>query len=395
MKFTKKDIVRLLWQFNQLELEIIDDTLITKVSVSHPEPTNTLLAFRFEGKPYFALFEEDATVDPAAFDGFVRRGAFANIGELKLIGVDRFRGKKIYLARELVSKWRLDVFLAANAAELGAAGELNRSAAQRLTKAGRVKVNGAVATSNSLMVGKTDDISVDWPVANTETRDFPVIYEDQDVVVIDKPAGVLTHAKGEATTEPTVADFVRRKWDSKTPASQEVDSNRLGIVHRLDRGTSGVLIAGKNPAAVKKLQKQFAERKAKKTYHAVVSGVLKQDKAVIRLPIARNAKRPTTFIVSPEGKEAETLYEAIKTSPDGRYSLLKLTPKTGRTHQLRVHLAHIGHPIVGDGAYGGIAMQVHGDRLLLHAAELEIILLSGERKAFKSKPPKEFAEYVD
>ena len=131
------------------------------------------------------------------------------------------------------------------------------------------------------------------------------------------------------------------------------------------------------------MKKQFQARTAHKTYYAVVEGRPKLDEARIDLPLARNLNRPTTFLVDPKGKEAETFYKVLKTNGD--FSLLELKPTTGRTHQLRVHMKYLGHPILGDSVYGK-----KGDRLYLHAESLEITLPGGKRKVFKAPVPEEF-----
>ncbi|MDR0591424.1 MAG: RluA family pseudouridine synthase [Candidatus Nomurabacteria bacterium] len=257
---------------------------------------------------------------------------------------------------------------------------VNRSRAQKLVKSGKVHVNGVAADRASLLVSPDDTLDVELPkVHEAEPRELPVIYEDDDVVVVNKPAGVLSHTKGDSCDESTVADYLR-------PLNQDQpETNRTGIVHRLDRDTSGVMIGAKNEKARAKLQAQFSQRKAKKTYYAVVEGHLKNDQAIIDLPIRRNAKRPTAFLVEAGGREAVTKYQVKEFN--NKYTLVELKPQTGRTHQLRVHLAHLGRPIVGDRVYGHEA-----DRLYLHAAELEITLPNGERKVFKSPLPKEFKE---
>ena len=274
---------------------------------------------------------------------------------------------------------RLDVFLAQSMPEL------SRSYLQKLCKDGEVTVNGVMIDkpSHTLEVGAM--VSLTLPVHAPQTGDLPVVYQDSDVIVIDKPAGVLTHAKGAMSSEFTVADFVR-------PVTTDgVGTNRPGIVHRLDRGTSGVIIAARTPEAKRWLQKQFATRKVKKTYLALVQGKLKEPTARIVLPIERNPKKPQTFRAGSNGKPAETTYEVMAEYPG--YSLLKLQPQTGRTHQLRVHLSHIGHPIVGDELYGKAAPKL--DRMFLHAAELELTLPSHERKVFKAPLPHGLQHYLD
>lgn len=168
-----------------------------------------------------------------------------------------------------------------------------------------------------------------------------------------------------------------------------LQNNRAGIVHRLDRATSGVMICAKTPAALKYLQRQFAQRKTKKTYTAVIAGDIKPAEAIIDMPVERNPRAPATFRVGAQGKSAVTHYKTA--ASNGRYSLLELRPETGRTHQLRVHLAHQGHPILGDTLYGGEP----AERMYLHAKQLEITIPKDhERKVFVAPVPAVFQEKV-
>ena len=161
-------------------------------------------------------------------------------------------------------------------------------------------------------------------------------------------------------------------------------SERSGIVHRLDRATSGVMICAKNEATLSFLQKQFSDRKVEKTYVAVVKGKPKHDEAIIDAPIGRDLKTPQKFKVDVDGKVAQTSYKVIKQSD--KYTTLELHPKTGRTHQLRVHLLYINLPIVGDSLYGDTPYS----RLMLHARSLKITLPSGKTAFFEAPLPEEF-----
>ncbi len=212
--------------------------------------------------------------------------------------------------------------------------------------------------------------------------DLPVIYEDDDCVVINKPPGVLSHSKGAFNPEATVATWLAGRVKG-------LEGERAGIVHRLDRATSGVMICAKTPEALAWLQKQFSQRKTVKEYVAVVGGALDKPEAVIDMPIERNPKRPQTFRTGAAGKHAVTAYKVLSTR--GGHSLLELKPETGRTHQLRVHLAKIGHPILGDELYGGPPAK----RMLLHAKNLTVTLPSRERKTFGAPVPPEFNEELD
>jgi 23S rRNA pseudouridine1911/1915/1917 synthase len=247
-------------------------------------------------------------------------------------------------------------------------------------------VNGQ-ETKAGYKVREGDQVTVDYDMAELDVVpdiDLPVLYEDNDVVVINKPAGILTHTQGAFNPEATVATFLRSK------IAGEFSGERAGIVHRLDRATSGVMIGAKNLAALSFLQKQFALRKTKKTYIAIVQGHLKEPEAIIDMPIERNPKAPATFRVGTNGKASTTHYKVIRETD--KYSLVELKPETGRTHQLRVHLAQIGHPIIGDPLYGTGAF---GDRLYLHALSLEITIPDGHvRKTFTAPLPPEFEEFM-
>lgn len=264
--------------------------------------------------------------------------------------------------------------------------EYSRSQWQRYIEAGYVWVNGEPELSAKKMLGEDDEVTIHLPEKkNFDDHTLPILYEDANVLVVNKPAGILTHAKGEVSEEFSVAEFVRPK------TTDGVDGNRPGIVHRLDRDTSGVIITAKNPETKRFLQKQFQDRKAKKTYLAIVRGVPKLTEARIDLPIERNPKNPATFRVGASGKSAETFYQLI--GSNAPFSAIRLKPTTGRTHQLRVHLAHIGTPIAGDVWYGGGKSPI--GRLCLHAESLEITIPGGIRKTFQADPPEDFKQCLE
>jgi 23S rRNA pseudouridine1911/1915/1917 synthase len=219
-----------------------------------------------------------------------------------------------------------------------------------------------------------------------EKINLPVIYEDENVMVVNKPAGVLTHSKGSINTEGTVATFIAPNVNA-----YELVGNRAGIVHRLDRVTSGVIITAMNAETLTYLQKQFSTRKTKKKYFAIIEGWPEIEAAIIDAPIERNPKKPQTFRIGSLGKPSQTKYEVIeKFEKNGnQYSFIELNPVTGRTHQLRVHLKHIKHPIVGDSVYGH-----PGTDMFLHAASLEITLPGGVRKIFEAPLPKIFNDFM-
>lgn len=209
------------------------------------------------------------------------------------------------------------------------------------------------------------------------------LHEDDDVLVIDKPAGINVHAGAGHADEDTVVDFIQDKVEDD-------GSGRPGIVHRLDRDTSGVLVTAKHAEAKKLLQEQFKSRQVQKQYVALVVGRPRHSRAVLNWPIGRHPKNPLKRAVRGNGREAITGYTTLEEF-DG-YTLLELKPKTGRMHQIRVHLAHLGHPVVGDALYG---KHVPGlDRHFLHAQSLTVRLPSGASRQFTAELPRELKEFL-
>lgn len=274
---------------------------------------------------------------------------------------------------------------------------VSRSFAAKLILDGSVTVDGKVVEKTGYKIKTGDVIVIDYDVSQLgklPSIELPIVYEDADCVVISKPIGLLTHSKGEFNPEASVASWLaQRLADDLSEVVETEDgrplNNRAGIVHRLDRATSGVMICAKNAKALSWLQKQFSQRKTKKTYVALVTGHLTQAEAVIDMPIERNPKSPATFRVGANGKSAVTHYRVLEESE--HYSLVELKPVTGRTHQLRVHLQKIGHPIVGDLFYGG----QEAERLYLHAVSLELTLPDRSRQTFEVSLPTEFKEKID
>mgnify|MGYP002744132786 FL=1 len=287
-----------------------------------------------------------------------------------------FQGKYIIMFKISPTKVRLDIYLSTKFDTT-----ISRSLWQKYIKAGYVSVNNKVVTTPKFEVDETDEIALNLPEKEQADVDLPILYEDDDVLVVNKPSGLLTHAKGGLSDEPTVAEIIRLKTSFAT------DTNRPGIVHRLDRDTSGLLIIAKNPESAAHLQRQFAERTAKKTYIAITDGKPKLNAAKIDLPIGRNPSAPSAFRIDPNGKPAQTTYHVL--AKNDTQSLVELKPTTGRTHQLRVHLAHLNAPILGDRVYG----KSSDCRMMLHAQKLEITLPSGERKVFEAAVPDEFKKF--
>ena len=287
-----------------------------------------------------------------------------------------FQGKFVMMFRIVPTKQRLDVHLSTDFDR-----SISRSLWQKYIKAGHISVNQRVVTTPKFEVDETDEIAVKLPEQEQASAKLPILYEDDDVIVVNKPSGLLTHAKGGLSTEPTVAEIIRPK------TSFASGTDRPGIVHRLDRDTSGVLIIAKTTEAAAHLQRQFAQRTAKKTYLAMTNGVPKLAAAKIDMPIGRNPAAPSTFRVDPNGKPAQTDYQVLAVADTK--ALIELKPTTGRTHQLRIHMAYLNTPILGDRVYG----KPNASRLMLHAHKLEITLPSGELKTFEAAIPEEFFIY--
>ena len=370
MKLTSKLIVKALRMYGIADDNTSAKTLRSLVINSDEEVSDA--TFIYEKKRYGLVFGSD--IDEGSADGLwqdVSRGYHILKNPLdNSTELAPFFGKYLLLAELPSGKKRLDMLLLSQSD-----GETTRSQWQKYIKAGCVAVDGIVVDSPGSEVGETSRIEITYPAKNETKHDVEVIYQDEDVVVINKPSGMLTHAKGGIIDEQTVADF------ATAYVAEEPSGERKGIVHRLDRDTSGVLIIARNNKAAEHLQKQFANRSVAKTYLAIVDGVPKLAEAVIDLPIGRNPTKPSTFRVDPKGKSATTSYKQLAT--DSKQSLIQLRPKTGRTHQLRVHMAYIGTPILGDVVYG----KPGGERLMLHAHIIEINLPSGETKTFTAPPP--------
>lgn len=281
---------------------------------------------------------------------------------------------ELAIADQAPEKFRLDHLL------VKAHPEYNRSSLQHFIKSGFVTVDDEIVKKSNSKFLPDAKIVLNVPESAALPPRPPVIYEDENVLVIDKPAGLLSMAKGEYCPEPTLENYGL-------------------LVHRLDRDTSGVVILAKNPETQKLLRKQFQNRKTHKTYYAVVEGHPKLPEAMIDLPIARNLKRPTTFQVDQNGKPSQTYYRVVR--QNDKYSLLELKPTTGRTHQLRVHLRYLGTPILGDPVYGSGDISKHDhqkNRLYLHAGALEITVPGkngGERRTFASPLPASFNQVFE
>lgn len=374
MKITSRMIIKALRIF-----EVADDNASTKELKKlemHDEESFVRASFTFKQSRYALLYGINVSEDvvselwPKLDENAIALKSPLDPTEL----VIPFQGKYLMLFHIDSGKQRLDIFLSTEFDP-----SISRSLWQKYIKAGYVSVNGVVISSPKSEVSLADKISVQIPESTSKKLNMPIIYEDDDVIVVNKPSGVLTHAKGGLHDEMTLADFIRPHTSFNT------DTDRPGIVHRLDRDTSGVIISARNKASADFLQKQFADRKVGKVYIAELDGAPKHPEAKIDLPIARNPAKPSTFRVDANGKPAETIYRVLD-EKQGR-SLVKLEPTTGRTHQLRVHMAYLSTPIHGDIVYGK-----KSKRLALHAYQLKLTLPSGEEKTFEAPIPDGFSD---
>lgn len=230
-----------------------------------------------------------------------------------------------------------------------------------------------------------------------------VVYEDSNIIVINKPAGLITHQKNIEDKQPSVVDWVIAHYpelknigESFIASGAEVP--RAGILHRLDKDTSGLLLIAKNNETFFYLKNLFQTHKIKKRYLALINGKPKEPKGTIRAPLGRIGLKRTTQITGKkliDQKEAETEYKTIKNY--GGYTLLELSPKTGRTHQLRVHLNSIGHPITGDVIYGFKKLSSPPDlnRLFLHAYKLEFVTPEGKSLAIEADLPEDLQNVLN
>lgn len=283
---------------------------------------------------------------------------------------------------------RLDLLISAFSKEenLG----LSRTSIQESISKGRVAVNGSSGIKPHYKVKTGDSIKIiikDKVKSAIQPEDIPldVVYEDKDLAIINKPVGLVVHPAPGNYKHTLVNALLFRFKDLS-----DINPQRPGIVHRLDKDTSGILVIAKNNSSHLKLAEQFADHTIKRRYAAIVNGRMEFDENVIEAPIARHIIKRESMAVdySDKSRYAKTHYRTLKRFAN--YSLLELAPFTGRTHQLRVHLAFIGHPILGDKKYG---KSNEFSRLALHARSLGFIHpSSGKFVEFTSSLPQEFLE---
>ena len=287
---------------------------------------------------------------------------------------------------------RLDVALRARFPEF------SRARLQDWIGRGRVLVNGTPArSSRQLREGDRVDVEpAEPPALRAEPEAIPlrVLYEDQDLVAIDKPAGMVVHA-GAGINSGTLVNALLGRFQ---PLSATGGNDRPGIVHRLDRFTSGVILVAKNDATHRALAAQFAGRQVEKSYVALVVGNVKEDRGRIEKPIARDPRHRTRMTARlSRGRAAWSEYCVLRRF--GGFTLLEVRIGTGRTHQIRVHLASIGHPVAGDRLYGAPAASggnVPRERFFLHAQRIRFAHPStGQPVEIESPLPDELRRWVE
>jgi len=283
---------------------------------------------------------------------------------------------------------RLDTFLTAHLRAH------SRSHIKALIETGHITVDGGTAKpALHLRRGQRVEVVVPPPPPATvapEDISLPVVFEDEHLLVINKPPALTVHP-GAGRPSGTLVNAVL----ARVPGLARVGSRqRPGIVHRLDKDTTGLLVVAKTSVAYASLSSQVARRTVNRTYLALVHGVLPHEERTITAPIGRHPRHRTRMAVVPRGREAITRYRVLERL--ARYTLVEAHLVTGRTHQIRVHFAHIGHPVAGDPVYAGRPDELGIGRQALHAHRLQFVHpASGKEMAFEAPPPADFAAAVE
>jgi 23S rRNA pseudouridine1911/1915/1917 synthase len=284
---------------------------------------------------------------------------------------------------------------------------MSRRVVADLVAAGAVRLDDVVVTTPSRAVVGGQRLGVDvTPAPGPGPRPdpsvpFTVVHADDALVVVDKPAGVVVH-HGSGHGGGTLVDGLLAAFPDLSAAfAHHEDPSRPGIVHRLDKDTSGLLVVARTPDAYQALARQFRTHHAEREYLALVEGTLETDEGVIEAPIGRSSRDPTRMAVRAGGRHARTRYRVVR-----RYggpppcTLVRVTLDTGRTHQVRVHMAAIGHPVVGDTRYAVSAREAGaprraGGRLFLHATRLTLDHPAGDRRTWESPLPDDLRAVLD
>jgi len=316
---------------------------------------------------------------------------------------------------------RLDQYLALQLSELNQT-EVSRARVQQLIDRGEVLVNGAPAKASLRLKGDSEEqITVTGPPhalplrAIAEEIALDIVFEDDDLAIVNKPAGMMVHAGAGATDDArnrgTLVNALLHHFKKLSAVGGDL---RPGIVHRLDRATSGLMVVAKNDESHQRLAKQFSSREVHKTYLALVHGWPKQDRGTIQSAISRHSQRRTRMTTKGfGGRDAVTHYTVLRKldAPYGKFALVDVKIETGRTHQIRVHMSSIGHPVVGDALYGapgelksqsnkrrdpGMPATLALARNFLHSATLEFIHPRTKEPLKFSRPlPKELENLLE
>ena len=258
---------------------------------------------------------------------------------------------------------RLDIYIAENF------NELSRTMIKKLIESNNVLVNDK-SEKVSYKVQANDNISIDVPETKLKAQEIPldIIYEDSDIIVVNKPKGMVVHPANGNPDGTLVNAILSICKNSLSGIGGEL---RPGIVHRLDKDTSGLIIVAKNDKAHINMSEQIKERNVKKTYIALVRGNVPEEEATINMPIGRSTKDRKKMAVTKNGKQAITHFKVLKRY--SKYTLLEIKIETGRTHQIRVHMAEIGYPVVGDAVYSNGKNEFGIEGQMLHAYKLEFM----------------------
>jgi len=283
---------------------------------------------------------------------------------------------------------RIDAYIAGNVKEL------SRTMVKKLADEGNIKVNGNVPKV-SYKVQENDVIEIIIPEAkelDIKAQDIPieVVYEDDDIIVVNKPKGLVVHPANGNWDGTLVNAVMAICKDSLSGIGGEI---RPGIVHRLDKDTSGLLIIAKNDKAHLNMSNQIKNREVKKIYYALVRGIVPENEATINMPIGRSTKDRKKMAVTKDGKEAITHFKVLQRF--NKYTLLEVKIDTGRTHQIRVHLSEIGYPVVGDEVYSNGKNEFGIKGQLLHAKSLDFKHpITGKQMHLETELPQEFEKVL-
>lgn len=301
--------------------------------------------------------------------------------------------KKEIHVNEVNEKIRLDAYISKQMQDL------SRSMIQKLLEGNKINVNGkSEKPAYKVQNGDIIEINIEEPKeVKIEAQDIPldIIYEDEDILVVNKQKGLVVHPANGNPDGTLVNAVMAHCKDSLSGIGGEL---RPGIVHRLDKDTSGLLIIAKNDKAHIQMSNQIKNREVKKTYIALVRGTIAENEATINMPIGRSTKDRKKMAVTKSGKEAVTHFKVLNryTTDKGSYTLLEIKIDTGRTHQIRVHMAEIGHPVIGDVVYSNGKNEFGVEGQCLHAKRLEFIHpITGKEMKLEAPLPEYFKNIIE